>query len=66
MSRAGDPLHDMLAALRDEDIDRIASAISAAHRAAAAKALERNEPKIARLHQLLAGDVFKRLREVSS
>jgi hypothetical protein len=64
MSRPGDPLLEMLDALREDDLERIAKAVSAAHRAAAGKAQEKNEPRIAKFHQRCAGDVLKALREI--
>ena len=66
MTGRGDPLAEMLAELGEHDLERTAKAISACHRRMAGRARERGETKLAEYHRLLAGDAFRRLREVNS
>jgi len=65
MSR-GDPLEDMIAAASEDDVERMAKALSAAFRGAGSAATKRRHTRLARFLQLLAGDVLRRLREVNS
>ena len=62
----GDPLEDMIAATADGQVERMAKGLSGALRSAGAAAVKRQQPKLARFLQLLAGDVLRRLREINS
>ena len=66
MSARGDPLQDMIAATAEDDVERMAKGLSGAFRMAGSAATKRHQPRLAKLLQLLAGDVLRRLREVNS
>lgn len=62
----GDPLAEMIAELPVDDLDRLANSIASAHRIAAGRALDRNDQRAVKFHQLCASDVLRRLREADS
>ena len=56
----------MIAELPVDDLDRLANSIASAHRIAAGRALDRNDQRAVKFHQLCASDVLRRLREATS